>query len=232
MQPTDEPPCEQARVGVGGLKVPMSAEPGNDEANGCLFPADEIVKLFQKDFVERILKCDCKKCKTDRDYFGGGHHHPDHWIQYADRVVKHATSLFALLAQLFHPMLIIGILHKTGDEQLRHWSTFTKDWLETKCWPELFKANRKSAKLLLDEFEGLKHHFLMEKIDGTSREYDRKVILPFTHKEKVGKGSENGEQAQGNFGILYKFEIPEYYREFKPPEIFKTPYYVSRNSDH
>jgi len=215
-------PCKNAQYEVSRLRVPMSAGAEYPGAHRCLFPADEIKKLFQRDFVLRIFECDCEDCTTDRSSFDGGH--LDQWIQCADRVVKCATSLFALLAHLSRPMLIIGILHKTQDDALRSSSILTRKWLETKCWPELFAENKESAKLLLGEFEGLKHNFLMEKIDGTSREYPGEVILPFARTEEVGK-------AQGNFGIVYKFEIPEYYREFELPEIFKTPYYVSRDSD-
>lgn len=222
------PPCEDAADKVRLLRIPMYAEADESDTHDrkCIFPADGFEKLFKKDFVLTILTCHCKKCKTDKSYFDG---HPD---QCADRIVKHATSLFALLARLAHPMLVVGILYNTADESLASSSTYTKTYLRDKCWPKFYRKNPNSAVRLLDDFEGLKRHFLMEKIDGTYREYPEDVILPFARRENVGKKSGHAQPAQGNFGILYKFEIPEHYREFELPEIFKTQHYVSGDFDY
>jgi hypothetical protein len=218
---TKPTPCEEARNTVTALKVPISAGSRRPDAQASFFPADKIAQAFPKDVVRRVLECDCSDCRRDRDYFK---RRPE---EYLDAVVKYATSLFALLCHLKRPALVLGILRESFPRpSLGSSSAYTRRYLEGQCWKELCVRNKESARYLLDEFEGLKHNFFVEKIDGTYRNYDEQVILPFAGEEIVGKVREGGGQAQGHFGILYKFEIPEFYREFKMPKVFDKPFYV------
>ena len=219
-------PCGDAQTEVGKLKVPMRAGTNCPNTRETWFPADKIKELFQKDFVLRILDCDCRQCEIDRSYF---RFNPDGC---ADKIVGHATSVFALLAHRGHPMLIIGILYGTKIDELAVLSTYTREHLMW-CWRKFYRKQKSLAEPMLDSFDIEKYRFLVGKIDGGYLEYGEDEILPFTCQERIGKIYEDGEQAQGNFGSLFKFEIPEHYRNFeKLPEIFGTQYYVSRDLDH
>lgn len=211
-------PCKTAKAAVHRLKLPLVLLDGEEtpDARKCFFPAEEISKTFPKEVVQEVLECDCESCETDRASFDGNHAVEP----YIEQVVQFATKLLALLVYIDHPLLIFGILRNTEDESFESSRSYTRDHLEKHCWPKF--CRQEWASTVVSDFQSWKHHFFVPRLDGTYKTFDKEARLPFVRQEKIGKLEDGDIVSEGNFGTIFKFEIPDHYRTFKIPPRYQN----------
>ncbi|KAF2191184.1 kinase-like protein [Zopfia rhizophila CBS 207.26] len=128
-----------------------------------------------------------------------------------------AFSLFALLAFVEHPLLIIGFLDKEKNDDFLEASPelFSKENLKTYTGKYAATNPRAFAHFAFSFSESMPKFAVRHMDSGKFANYNAKTILPFINEREIRKMDADGHwTAEGANGKVFEFEIYEEYRQF------------------